>query len=57
MDDEDRDVPPGQPGHLLARGPYTIRGYWNAPEHNRRAFTADGYYRTAMWYGSTAAAT
>jgi 2,3-dihydroxybenzoate-AMP ligase len=46
VDDEDRDVPPGEPGHLLARGPYTIRGYWNAPEHNRRAFTADGYYRT-----------
>jgi 2,3-dihydroxybenzoate-AMP ligase len=46
VDDEDRDVPPGEPGHLLTRGPYTIRGYWNAPEHNRRAFTADGYYRT-----------
>jgi 2,3-dihydroxybenzoate-AMP ligase len=30
----------------LARGPYTIRGYWNAPEHNSRAFTTDGYYRT-----------
>ncbi len=46
VDDEGRDVQPGEPGHLLARGPYTIRGYWNAPEHNRRAFTADGYYRT-----------
>jgi 2,3-dihydroxybenzoate---[aryl-carrier protein] ligase len=31
---------------LLARGPYTIRGYYKAPEHNRRAFTNDGYYRT-----------
>jgi 2,3-dihydroxybenzoate-AMP ligase len=46
VDDEDRDVSPGEPGHLLTRGPYTIRGYWNAPEHNRRAFTVDGYYRT-----------
>ncbi|MFF0205648.1 (2,3-dihydroxybenzoyl)adenylate synthase [Streptomyces sp. NPDC005017] len=46
VDDEDRDVEPGTTGHLLTRGPYTIRGYWRAPEHNRRSFTADGFYRT-----------
>ncbi len=46
VDEDDRDVPPGEPGNLLARGPYTIRGYYRAPEHNRRAFTSDGYYRT-----------
>ncbi|MFJ2054856.1 (2,3-dihydroxybenzoyl)adenylate synthase [Streptomyces sp. NPDC087908] len=46
VDDEDRDVPEGTTGHLLTRGPYTIRGYWNAPEHNARSFTADGFYRT-----------
>ncbi|MFD6972020.1 (2,3-dihydroxybenzoyl)adenylate synthase [Streptomyces sp. NPDC059949] len=46
VDDEDREVPPGEPGHLLTRGPYTIRGYWNAPEHNARSFTSDGFYRT-----------
>ncbi|WP_051779287.1 (2,3-dihydroxybenzoyl)adenylate synthase [Streptomyces sp. NRRL S-241] len=46
VDDEDREVPPGTSGHLLTRGPYTIRGYWNAPEHNARSFTADGFYRT-----------
>src|SRR5205807_6928712 len=46
VDDDDNDVPPGDPGHLLARGPYTIRGYYKVPEHNQRAFTRDGYYRT-----------
>lgn len=46
VDDADRDVPDGEFGHLLTRGPYTIRGYWRAPEHNRRAFTEDGFYRT-----------
>jgi 2,3-dihydroxybenzoate-AMP ligase len=45
VDDRDRPVPAGQPGQLLARGPYTIRGYYRAEEHNRRAFTADGFYR------------
>ncbi|MFD5767591.1 (2,3-dihydroxybenzoyl)adenylate synthase [Streptomyces sp. NPDC127049] len=46
VDDEDADLPVGTTGHLLTRGPYTIRGYWNAPEHNARAFTEDGFYRT-----------
>ncbi len=31
---------------LQCRGPYTIRGYYRAPEHNRAAFTDDGFYRT-----------
>ncbi len=46
VDDEDEDLPVGATGHLLTRGPYTVRGYWNAPEHNARSFTADGFYRT-----------
>ncbi|MGW4275781.1 (2,3-dihydroxybenzoyl)adenylate synthase [Streptomyces seoulensis] len=46
VDDADQDVPEGAFGHLLTRGPYTIRGYWRAPEHNRSAFTEDGFYRT-----------
>ncbi|MFI6938378.1 (2,3-dihydroxybenzoyl)adenylate synthase [Streptomyces sp. NPDC050418] len=46
VDDEDHEVEPGDTGHLLTRGPYTIRGYWRAPEHNKRSFTEDGFYRT-----------
>ncbi|HSC81003.1 MAG TPA: AMP-binding protein, partial [Chitinolyticbacter sp.] len=46
VDDNDAPLPPGATGHLLTRGPYTIRGYYRAPEHNARAFTTDGYYRT-----------
>jgi 2,3-dihydroxybenzoate-AMP ligase len=46
VDDEDNPLPTGATGHLLTRGPYTIRGYWNAPEHNARSFTEDGFYRT-----------
>ncbi|NHC14125.1 (2,3-dihydroxybenzoyl)adenylate synthase [Motilibacter deserti] len=46
VDDEDQDVPAGEVGHLLTRGPYTIRGYYRAEEHNRSAFTRDGFYRT-----------
>ena len=46
VDDQDRPVPAGTPGHLLTRGPYTIRGYLRSPEHNAKAFTAEGFYRT-----------
>ncbi|MFI2606621.1 (2,3-dihydroxybenzoyl)adenylate synthase [Kitasatospora sp. NPDC018619] len=46
VDDQDRDLPDGATGHLLTRGPYTIRGYWNAPGHNAASFTPDGFYRT-----------
>ncbi|WP_182911401.1 AMP-binding protein [Actinomyces sp. 2119] len=46
VDDQDRQVPDGTAGHLLTRGPYTIRGYFRAADHNRTSFTPDGFYRT-----------
>jgi 2,3-dihydroxybenzoate-AMP ligase len=48
----EREVPRGEVGELCCRGPYTIRGYYAAPEHNATAFTSDGFYRTgdlARW--------
>ncbi|HSD53076.1 MAG TPA: AMP-binding protein [Burkholderiales bacterium] len=45
VDDSDHEVPDGEPGELLTRGPYTIRGYYNNVEKNKEAFTADGFYR------------
>ncbi|GAA2048914.1 (2,3-dihydroxybenzoyl)adenylate synthase [Nocardiopsis rhodophaea] len=41
-----RPAATGEPGELLTRGPYTVRGYYRAPEHNQTRFTEDGYYRT-----------
>ncbi|MFF3331837.1 hypothetical protein ACFYWX_20085 [Streptomyces sp. NPDC002888] len=46
VDASDEPVPPGAMGALLTRGPYTPRGYYRAAEHNARAFTPDGWYRT-----------
>ncbi|MDT7609329.1 MAG: 2-hydroxy-7-methoxy-5-methyl-naphthoate---CoA ligase [Pseudonocardiales bacterium] len=46
VDEHDRDVPDGEPGSLLTRGPYTPRGYYRAAEQNARAFTGDGWYRS-----------
>ncbi len=46
VDDNGDEVPPGAVGELIARGPYTIRGYYKSAEYNRSAFTSDGFYRT-----------
>lgn len=46
VDEDGREVAPGEVGQLLTRGPYTIRGYYNAEAHNARVFTADGFYCT-----------
>ncbi|WP_067888288.1 (2,3-dihydroxybenzoyl)adenylate synthase [Nocardia vaccinii] len=40
------ELPDGSVGELSCRGPYTIAGYFDADEHNRTAFTSDGFYRT-----------
>jgi 2,3-dihydroxybenzoate-AMP ligase len=44
VDEAGVDVPAGAVGHLLTRGPYTIRGYY--ADADPGAFTADGFYRT-----------
>lgn len=46
VDDHGNPVADGETGHLLTRGPYTIRSYHNDPAANARAFTEDGFYRT-----------
>lgn len=42
----ENDVPDGQTGELLVRGPCTIRGYYDAADRDLEAFTADGFYRS-----------
>lgn len=46
VDPNGNDVPQGETGELLVRGPYTIRGYYRAAKHNETAITPDGYYRS-----------
>jgi long-chain acyl-CoA synthetase len=40
------DLPPGQIGELLIRGPQLMQGYWNRPDETAEALTHDGWLRT-----------
>ena len=46
LDDNGAEVAVGQSGEVCAKGPQVMRGYWDKPEANAAAFTADGYFRT-----------
>jgi aryl carrier-like protein len=46
MDDSGAEVPEGTVGHLLLRGDNVTAGYFQNPEANAAAFTADGWLRT-----------
>ncbi len=54
LDVDDRETPPGEIGELVVRTPTMMRGYWNRPDLNARAFyrrrgqgqTEDVFYRT-----------
>ncbi len=37
FDDEDRELPPGQVGELVVKGPTLMKGYWNMPQETAEA--------------------
>lgn len=49
VDEDGNDVPLGQPGELIARGPQVMKGYWNRPDETARTLK-DGW----LWTGDIA---
>lgn len=42
----ERDMPAGEPGEIVMRGPMVCVGYYGNAELNRAVFTADGWFRS-----------
>jgi long-chain acyl-CoA synthetase len=45
LDDKTKDVPVGEIGELLVKGPQVMKGYWNRPEETAETLT-DGWLHT-----------
>ena len=45
-DDQDRDVPSGQPGEICIRGPQVMAGYWQRPDETAKVIGKDGFLHT-----------
>jgi long-chain acyl-CoA synthetase len=45
-DDQDHDVPHGQPGEICIRGPQVMAGYWQRPDETAKVIGKDGFLHT-----------
>ena len=45
-DDDDNEVPLGQPGEVCIRGPQVMAGYWNRPDETAKVMTPDGFFKS-----------
>lgn len=46
LDDPNQDMPVGESGELLIKGPQVMKGYRNMPEETANVLTPDGWLRT-----------
>lgn len=46
VDENNNELPDGEYGELIIRGPYTIYGYYNLEEINKTCITKNCYFRT-----------
>ncbi len=46
VDEEGRDVPPGEKGTIMARGPQVMKGYYKRPALTKAVLSPDGWLNT-----------
>lgn len=47
MDEQGKEVPVGETGEIVAKGPRVMQGYWKDAEKTAKAFTKDGWLKTS----------
>ena len=46
LNEDGEQLPLGEAGEIGIKGPQVMAGYWNQPEETRKAFTAEGYFKS-----------
>jgi malonyl-CoA/methylmalonyl-CoA synthetase len=46
VDNDDKELPAGEIGHLQVKGPNVFPGYWRMRKKSAEEFTEDGFFRT-----------
>jgi long-chain acyl-CoA synthetase len=46
IDDNGNDVPLGQAGEIVIKGPQVMAGYWQRPDETAKVMTADGWFKS-----------
>jgi long-chain acyl-CoA synthetase len=46
LDDEGNEVPLGQPGEIVIKGPQVMAGYWQRPDETAKVMTPDGFFKS-----------
>ncbi|WP_210336977.1 long-chain-fatty-acid--CoA ligase [Aquamicrobium zhengzhouense] len=45
-DDDGNDLPLGEVGEILIKGPQVMTGYWNRPDETAKVMTEDGFFKS-----------
>jgi long-chain acyl-CoA synthetase len=46
VDDQGNEVPQGEVGEIVIRGPNVMKGYWNRPDATEAVITGDGWFHS-----------
>ena len=46
VDNDNRELPPGERGEICLRGPNIMKGYWNRPDATAAAIDAEGWFHS-----------